>query len=287
MSAILDQVKLYLQQAGNGEAEMPEAIIEEFGENCKKLLRSAFSKEKRKFTIRMSSIGRPLCQLQMEQAGAPKERESYATTMKFLIGDMVEAAAVAIMRGANVNIQELQKPVSKELAGQKIDGTLDVIIDDKVYDVKSASRYAFDYKFSRFNAFDEIRKDDAFGYLAQGFLYAEAAGKPFGGWIAICKETGEWAVPEVPASADLRSSVVAAAEANVSKLCDISGGNKFERCYKPIAETFNGKSTGKSYLDTTCSYCAFKHTCWAPAKLEYKPQEQSKAKNPKRFWYVG
>jgi hypothetical protein len=284
-NAILEQVKLYLAQAGNGQAEMSDEIIEEFGNTCKALLKSAFSKqEKRKFTIRMSSVGRPLCQQQMEQAGAERGQESYATTMKFLIGDMIEAASVAIMKGANITIEQYQTPLKYEIGGITLDGTLDVVIDGKVYDIKSASPYAFDNKFNSFNAFEKIKEDDAFGYIGQGYLYSEAVGKPFGGWIAINKSTGEWAVAEPPVvDGSFRSAAVSTAANSIRTL---TGNGEFKRCYETIPETFNGKSTGKRYLGTTCSYCAFKHSCWKPATLEYAPQAQSKAKNPKRFWYV-
>ena len=37
-----------------------------------------------------------------------------------------------------------------------------------------------------------------FGYVMQGFLYSEAVGLPFGGWIVVNKSSGEVAVVEVP-----------------------------------------------------------------------------------------
>ena len=50
--------------------------------------------------------------------------------------------------------------------------------------------------------FNEVVKDDTFGYASQGFLYSEGQGKNFGGWIAINKSTGEWTVCETPALHD-------------------------------------------------------------------------------------
>ena len=49
-------------------------------------------------------------------------------------------------------------------------------------------------KFAANRGYNNIKKDDVFGYVPQGYLYAEAAGSTFGGWIAINKATGEWAV---------------------------------------------------------------------------------------------
>ncbi len=51
-----------------------------------------------------------------------------------------------------------------------------------MWDVKSASDWAFNYKFTGMNGgYDKLKEDDPFGYVMQGFLYAEATGLPFGG----------------------------------------------------------------------------------------------------------
>ena len=59
----------FLSKAVRGEAEMPPHVIEEFGELCKKALEKQFSKREEGFRLRMSNIGKPLCQLQMEAMG--------------------------------------------------------------------------------------------------------------------------------------------------------------------------------------------------------------------------
>ena len=79
-----------------------------------------------------------------------------------------------------------------------MNGTLDIIIDDKVWDIKSASPYAFDHKFGEMGGYKKIKSDDAFGYITQGYLYSESVGKEFGGWIVINKASGEWTVCEAP-----------------------------------------------------------------------------------------
>ena len=108
-----------------------------------------------------------------------------------------------IMKEAGVDIVDYQRPVSLDLDGVTVNGTLDVIIRDeagveKVWDIKSASDYAYKSKFTGFEGYEGIKKDDPFGYVMQGFLYAEAAGMPFGGWIVVNKSSGEVACVDVP-----------------------------------------------------------------------------------------
>ena len=38
-------------------------------------------------------------------------------------------------------------------------------------------------------------------------------------------------------------------------------------------------------LGLTCSYCAFKKACWGN-EIEYLPQQQSQARDPKWIWYT-
>lgn len=283
---ILDQVKLYLQQALNGQADMPEALVEEFGENCKRLLRNSFEKREPKFTIRMSSVGRPLCQQQMEKAGAERDHEPYHFKMRMLLGDMTEALAVTVMKAAGVNITSYQQPVSVMLDGHKIDGTLDIVVDDKdMYDVKSASPFQFQHKFSAPDGWQKLVEDDAFGYISQGYLYGEGAGKKFAGWIAIDKSSGEWTILRTPiVDNSYRKTAIEQAKDNVSAL---TTNAPFKRCFEPVVEAFRSKETGNRYLPVTCSYCGFKNACYKEEKITYAKAVKSEARNPPMRHYVG
>ena len=92
-----------------------------------------------------------------------------------------------------MNKKKLSISLKKTLSGR-----LDVEIDNKVWDIKSASPYSFEHKFGEKGGFNEVVNNDSFGYASQGFLYSESLEKPFGGWIAINKSTGEWTVCEAP-----------------------------------------------------------------------------------------
>ena len=173
-----------------------------------------------------------------------------------------------------------KKKVTHKFGKDKINGTYDAKILGKIWDIKSASPYSFKYKFSE--GFDAILKDDIFGYVSQGYLYSEAEGADFGGWIAIDKSSGEWAVVETPINDDKHAKQ--ALEKAKSNLKALNNDEPFKRQYEDIEETFNGKPTGNRVLGKECSFCAYKKTCWEG--LQHLPQQQSKAINPKYFWYT-
>ena len=281
MSTILNRVQLFLTEANKASVPISSTIINEFGELCKDAFKKHFTEERdKKFKPRMSSIGKPLCQLQMEKSGAKPETPSYQSKMKFIFGDLIEALAITILKSSGVKIDEFQKKVSHKFGKDKINGTYDAKILGKVWDIKSASPYSFKYKFSE--GFDAILKDDIFGYVSQGYLYSEAEGVDFGGWIAIDKSSGEWAVVETPINDDKHAKQ--ALEKAKSNLKALNNDEPFKRQYEDIQETFNGKPTGNKVLGKECSFCAYKKTCWEG--LQHLPQQQSKAISPKYFWYT-
>ena len=281
MSTILNRVQLFLTEANKASVPISSTIINEFGELCKDAFKKHFTEERdKKFKPRMSSIGKPLCQLQMEKSGAEPETPSYQSKMKFLFGDLIEALAITILKSSGVKIDEFQKKVSHKFGKDKINGTYDAKILGKIWDIKSASPYSFKYKFAE--GFDAILKDDIFGYVSQGYLYSKAEDVDFGGWIAIDKSSGEWAVVETPINDEKHSKdLLDKAERNVKAL---NNNEPFKREYEDIEETFNGKLTGNRVLGKECSFCSYKKACWG--NIEYLPQQQSKARSPKWFWYT-
>lgn len=281
MNLILAQVQDYLRKAQEGPVDMPEEVIEAFGEACKTALRSRFTEPKREFTLRMSSIGRPLCQQKLDAAGVEGEPQGYHATFRNLIGDLLEAAGVAIMRAAKVRVNSIQKRVKLAIGGIELSGTYDVEIDGKIYDMKTASPYAFVNTFGQRGGFNKIVEDDHFGYVTQGYAYSEAERKPFGGWIAINKVTGEWNVIDVPDNdGAYRTNALARVDKNIRAL---TTKEAFKREYEDEKEVFYRKETGNKTLHITCSFCPYKLTCWPTAV--HKPQAGSKAKVPKMIWY--
>ena len=282
MHLLLVKIQELLSRSTTERVDISEDIIEQFGEDCKTAFRKQFTEERNKeFSIRMSSIGKPLCQLQMEKNKSSSESPPYNFKMRVLFGDLIEAAAIGIMKAAGIKIQSEQKEVHNELSGVKIKGTYDVEIDNKIYDIKSASPWAYDNKFAK--GFNNVKEDDNFGYVVQGSLYSDSSGKPFGGWIVINKSTGEWQIVETPTyNEDYKTKAIKIAEENIDALVN---DKEFERCFEDTPETFNKVTTGNRVLSTVCSFCSYKKTCWGE-ELQYLPQQQSKAKSPRWFWYT-
>jgi len=284
MNSILLKVQQYLDSVSKKPVKLDKQLVQEFGEACKNALLKQFEDERStKFELRMSNVGRPLCQLQMEAKGIKGEGQPYNVRMRNTFGDLIEALATFVMKSAGVNIKNEQKKVTYKFENESIEGRQDVEIDDKIWDIKSASPYSFDKKFGEAGGFTEVVRDDSFGYASQGFLYSESQNKKFGGWIAINKSTGEWTVCETPSSVEEhKKKAIDTAKENIKA---IKSSKPFKRCYDDVAETFRSKPTGNRVLGFVCSYCPYKLPCWGSG-LKLLPQQQSKGKNPKWVWYT-
>ena len=284
MNDILIKVQKYLDDVSKGPIQVDKKLVEEFGEACKNALLKQFSEgSSSKFEARMSNIGRPLCQLQMEAKGIKGEGHPFNVKMRNTFGDLIEALALFVMKSSGVEIKNEQKKVEYKFNGDKIEGRQDVEINEKIWDIKSASPYSFEKKFGEEGGFNEVVKDDTFGYASQGFLYGESQGKEFGGWIAINKSTGEWTVCETPKlNEPYKTDAINKAKSNFKA---IQKGEPFKKQYDDIEETFRGKPTGNRVLGFACSFCPYKLPCWG-SKLQLLPQQQSKGKNPKWVWYT-
>ena len=284
MNSILLKVQQYLDSVSKKPVKLDKQLVQEFGEACKNALLKQFEDERStKFELRMSNVGRPLCQLQMEAKGIKGEGQPYNVRMRNTFGDLIEALATFVMKSAGVNIKNEQKKVTYKFENESIEGRQDVEIDDKIWDIKSASPYSFDKKFGEAGGFTEVVRDDSFGYATQGFLYSESQNKKFGGWIAINKSTGEWTVCETPSSVEEhKKKAINTAKENIKA---IKSSKPFKRCYDDVAETFRSKPTGNRVLGFVCSYCPYKLPCWGSG-LKLLPQQQSKGKNPKWVWYT-
>tara|TARA_R100000479_G_scaffold131655_1_gene69475 strand:- start:33 stop:728 length:696 start_codon:yes stop_codon:yes gene_type:complete len=223
----------------------------------------------------MSNVGRPTCQLWFEK-NQPEKSHPLPTTfvMNMMLGDIVEAVFKGLLREAKVKFDDSDK-VFLNIGNQKVSGTYDLVLNDAVDDIKSASDWSYRNKFE---SFDTVSADDAFGYVGQLAGYAKAVGKKAGGWWVVNKANGSFKY--VPADNIDVDKEVAKLEENVKKV----ESNKFERCYDSEEETFRGKPTGNRVLSKTCSFCRYKHACWET--LQELPSLVSQAKDPKIVSYV-
>lgn len=276
------QMKLHmvLDKLSNDEyVDIKDEYIEEAGEAFKVSMRKQFSPRKKEdFRLRMSNVGRPLCQLQQEKADTPKSRREYNHVIRMLIGDAVESAMTVIIKAAGLNVTSQKDKVSLKVNETDILGEDDIEIDGEVWDIKSTAPWAFDNKWIR--GWNEVYSGDTFGYVAQLYGYSKAKGKPMGGWIVVNKSSGEvLAVAAEPTKDQLKQI-----EENVSYTeRAIATGLPFKRGYTEEVETFHKKPTGNMKVPLTCTFCSYIHTCWPDAVR--KPMAMSEAKNKKSIWY--
>jgi hypothetical protein len=275
MNTIMMLVQGFLDRANREAVEISDEVLDEFSAACRQALKRQFTEQRKSnFTIRMSNVGRDLCQLQLEQAGTDSEVLPYNHVYKMLTGDLHEAAMIAILKSSGVNVEATQQQVSLDIAGITINGT---------YDIKSASSWAFTNKFAE-GSFDALRKDDGFGYVAQGFGYAEADKAPFGGWIVVDKTTGEWSVSETPSGAAYDVARLAALDKITTNVTALTTGAAFARGHRDVEEFYYRKPTGNKMLGFACGYCPYKQSCWKD--LKHLPQTSSKGQFPKMVWYT-
>lgn len=284
------QFKMVLERLSNDEQPYPELpnggiseeAIEEAGEQFKAALRRQLikSEDKNSFRLRMSNIGRPSCQLQMEKnPDVVASRRPYNHVVRMLIGDATECIVNAIIPTTKINVTGHNEETQIEIASSTIKGTNDIELDNKVFDVKSASPWAFANKWSK--GWQGLMEEDSFGYKAQLLAYSKGRGIDPGGWIVVNKASGEIAVILCEATEEDTKKVWKGVEDTVRK---ITNEEPFERCFEPYPETFRGKPTGATRLPPVCTFCDYMRSCWPEAV--YKPSGESKAKNPPMHWYI-
>jgi len=270
-------VHQYMENAVKGNSTMSDETIQQVASDITEALVKQFGSGSSRddFTLRMSNVGRPYCQLWYDK-NKPEVAVPLPTTfvMNMMIGDIVEAVFKGILKEAGVKYQNSDK-VKLELDNTSISGTYDIVIDGAVDDIKSASDWSYKYKFE---SYDSLKSGDAFGYIGQLAGYAKASGLKAGGWWVINKATG--AFKYIRAKWLDVENEVKEIQNKATKLKE----NTFERCFEPVVEMFRGKPTGNKVLSTTCGFCQYRYDCWST--LQEKPAVKSQAKEPKIVNYV-
>jgi len=256
------------EQAKDIGAEVADAVLRQFGSG----------KSRDEFTLRMSNIGRPTCQLWFQKNHPDKALPKPSTfVMNMMIGDIVEAVFKGLLKAASVEFEDTDK-VSLTVGDSndtRVSGSYDLVLDGAVDDVKSASPWSYQNKF---DSFGTLAKGDGFGYVGQLAGYAKASGKRVGGWWVVNKGNGDFKY--VPADGlDLDKELD-----KIKTTVETVNNNEFKRCFSPVPEFFRGKPTGNKVLNDNCRFCDFRYECW-PTMVE-EPSRMSKAKDPKTVAYI-
>ena len=268
----------YMENAVKGKSTMSDDTIEQVADDVADAIKRQFGSGKTRgdFRLRMSNVGRPTCQLWYEK-NKPEVALPFPTTfvMNMMIGDIVEAVFKGLLKEAGVKYNDTEK-VTLDLGTTRINGSYDIVINDAVDDIKSASDWSYRNKFE---SYDTLAAGDGFGYIGQLAGYAKASGKRVGGWWVVNKANGQFKY--VPASGlDI--------DEEINKIKDTVTTveeNKFERCFEPVPEKFRGKETGNQVLNDGCRFCSYRFDCWS--ELTERPAVKSQAKNPPTVSYIG
>jgi len=266
----------YLENATSGKSAMSQENIEQVATDIKDALNRQFNtKREDKFRLRMSNIGRPSCQLWFEK-NKPETALPKPTTfvMNMMIGDIVEAVFKAVLREANVKFEDTDTVTLELDENTKISGSYDLVMNEAVDDIKSASDWSYKYKF---DSYESLHSGDSFGYVGQLAGYAKALGKKAGGWWVLNKANGLFKY--VRAHIDMDKELD-----KIKKNIKATESKELVRCFEPEPETFRGKETGNIVLNKNCTFCSYRNACWE--NLIELPAQMSKAKEPKMVQYV-
>ncbi len=268
----------YMTDAVRGDSAMTEETIQQVATDVADALRRQFGSGKSRgdFRIRMSNVGRPTCQLWYEK-NKPEVALPMPTNfmMNMMLGDIVEAVFKGLLKEAGVKYEDTEK-VTLDVGDTSINGSYDIVIDNAVDDIKSASDWSYRNKFE---SFDTLASGDGFGYVGQLAGYAKASGKRAGGWWVVNKANGHFKY--VPATGLDMDAELAKIESTVETVKE----NTFERCFEPVPETFRGKPTGNKVLNDGCKFCSYRFDCWD--NLTERSAVMSQAKNPPTVSYIG
>lgn len=233
--------------------ECNEEYLDQFANAIKDLVRTRMAQKKGKKgpVLRLSSIGKPICQLWHEENKYDELENdlSSPTLIKFMFGDIIEQLVILFAKEAGHKVEREQEAV--HLGGVK--GHIDCVIDGVVVDVKSASSYSFK-KFTEGTLFD----NDPFGYIGQITSYVRATGLGQGAFLAMDKQLGKLALLRV--DAPILEQYEPEARIEYVKT-NIRSTNAPSRQYEPVPD---GKS-GNLALNVNCSYCKAKQVCWKDA----------------------
>ena len=236
-----------------GGVEVTAEQAERFGKTLSDLVTDRLKERmegERKFTLRMSNLGKGARQLWYSKHYGDGEELSGKTLLKFLIGDIHEAVLLFLAEVSGHKVTEHQAEVS--LGGIK--GHIDADIDGVTVDVKSASPYSFK-KFQDGSLVD----NDAFGYIEQISGYSKARGTA-GAFLASDKVSGELTYLEFPKE-DLAVFRIEDRIEYLKTALESESETEPERCYSDEPDG----ASGNRKLGVNCSYCSHKFRCWQDA----------------------
>ena len=281
MNELEIKLNTLLSKATKEPINIPDELIEEFGDSCKALLVKLFNEAREKdFRLRMSNIGKDLRQLHLDKLYGEAEVSPQAK-LNFIFGDIIEALIMTLLKTAGVEFIGESGEAKLNISGEELKGEYDAIYKDQItgdnylIDIKSASPYSFDNKFKDY---ETLKDGDSFGYRLQGFGY-DAAQKDtqstcFKGWFVVNKVNGEFKFVEVPE--DIYPVEWNEAIRDIAEVVEHFRDDKpLPPCPGVKKELWRGKETGEVILadgpKEPCRWCKRKDKCHPEGELRKSP----------------
>jgi len=199
-------IRKYLRQHGGmGDVVVPPKIMEEYLDGCKKALETIFEARSTKSTIRVSDLGKDREHLRkILEGNRPQEKLDYNMFLIFWRGYVFEALTEALLElsGQSPDKSQGKITINVDVPDQPsvpVNGTYDVVVAGKLYDVKTANDRSYTEKFRSSTA---LASDDKYNYLVQGAAYQAGSGFPFEGWLVVNPNT--CAIKDVPLEEHVR-----------------------------------------------------------------------------------
>lgn len=277
------KIQTFLKKICNEGHTVDEKLLDEFANALKKSIRKQFSGFKdTPFILRMSNIGTDIRQLHLQKIHG-RTPPGTDTKLRMLHGDVAEALWMLIIKSAGIKVVEEQKQVSLEVEGEKVDGTLDLVVhnedtnEDEVVDIKTTSM------IRKFEDVHTLAEDDSFGYLPQLFGYAEAENKKAGGFWVFDKVGGAFKILSIGHNfyGEIKEKALSKIKSTVMHF---KNNEPIPPCEGVTDELWMGKKTGNKILGDKCKFCNYKEQCHP--SVSYEPCRFSKAKLKPMKWYL-
>ena len=233
-------------------------IAMQAGREVEDAIKDAFTPREDKRYLRMSTIGKCERAQWYNYKGYKPEELSGEVYLTFLQGHILESVLVALLKLSGHTVEDQQKKHTLE----GINGSQDCTIDGELVDIKTASAWSWDNKFTEHGI-----KDDAFGYIKQLSGYGKPDEREHGYFLALNKNKSTLKLCKQQLEQDIDTYIV-----------DLK--DKMESDTPPMrlanATTFS-KAEGKEKLCMTCAFCGFKEDCYG--SLIAKPIPSGKITN--------
>ena len=227
------------------------AIADQAGKEVAEAIVDAFTPYVPKKNLRMSGIGRCERAQWYGVKGYEAEEIDAPVYLTFLQGHVLEAVLVALVKLAGHEVTDQQKKHTVE----GINGSQDCTIDGELVDIKTASAWSWENKFTETGI-----DGDAFGYIKQLSAYGKNSGKKHGYFLALNKNKSTLKLCKQELEQDVDEFIVSLKD---KMLMDTPP----ERVAG--ATTFTKK--GEEKLSMTCGFCSYKKDCYGSLKARPIP----------------